>query len=34
MAAIGTRTIDELRDSFAAVTCDLSADELAWLNME
>lgn len=34
MAAVGTRTIDELRDSFAALSCDLSADDLAWLNLE
>jgi aryl-alcohol dehydrogenase-like predicted oxidoreductase len=32
MAAIGSRTIEELRDSFAAAQCHLSNDDLDWLN--
>jgi 1-deoxyxylulose-5-phosphate synthase len=33
MATIGCRTIEELRDSFTAVNCDLSDDDLNWLNL-
>jgi aryl-alcohol dehydrogenase-like predicted oxidoreductase len=34
MAAIGSRTIEELRDSFTAATCKLSGEELSWLKLE
>jgi 1-deoxyxylulose-5-phosphate synthase len=34
MATIGCRTIEELRNSFTAAKCDLSDDELSWLNLE
>jgi aryl-alcohol dehydrogenase-like predicted oxidoreductase len=33
LAAIGCRTIEELGDSFSAVTCDLSDEELHWLKL-
>lgn len=33
MAVIGSRTIEELRDSFAAAKCDLIESELSWLNL-
>ena len=30
-AAVGSRNLDELRDSFSALSCHLTADEIAWL---
>lgn len=33
-AAIGPATIDELHDSFSALSCDLTDDEVGWLNLE